>query len=102
MFVRRHGIRAVAILTSEAPDAGGFEVVALGLEGSVSKGDTRAAKGRAEMRLLWLAGGVTASWLEHQFADWFEEQRRGKRKSASGSRAAGQKILKERSLSVGT
>ena len=95
LFVRRDGIRAVAILTAEAPDTGGFEIIALGLDGPSSKGKTRAAPtDRAEMRLLWLAGGVTASWLEHQFADWFEEQRRRKRKAGSGSRPAAQKISK--------
>jgi hypothetical protein len=89
MFVRRHGIRAAAILTAEAPDTGGFEIIALGLDRPSSEGKTRSpTPDRAEMRLLWLAGGVTASWLEHQFADWFEEQRREKRKAASGSRAA--------------
>ena len=95
MFVRRHGIRAVAILTAEAPDTGGFEIIALGLDRPSSKSKTRSpTPERAEMRLLWLAGGVTASWLQHQFADWFEEQRRDERKAASGSLASVQKTSK--------
>ena len=62
--VRRYGIRAVGTLISPAPDDIGFKVIALGLAAG------------AEMRVLWLAGGVTASWLEHQFADWFNDQRK--------------------------
>ena len=99
MFGHRHGIRAVAILTAEAPDTGGFEIIALGLDRPSSKSKTRSpTPERAEMRLLWLAGGVTASWLQHQFADWFEEQRRDKRKAASWLARSGAEDVKERSL----
>ena len=79
--VRRYGIRAMALLTVRAPDDGGFEVIALGLAPPASVAEPSAT----EMRLLWIAGGVTASWLEHQVADWFEEQRRDKRKSQKRS-----------------
>ena len=77
--VRRYGIRAVAWLLAQAPDDGGFEVIALGVEPSSPARGTTARAESIEMRVLWLAGGVTASWLQHQFADWFNDQRQEKK-----------------------
>lgn len=86
VYVRRYGIRAVAILTARAPDDGGFEVIALGLAPpSSERGTDPPVADGVEMRALWLAGGVTALWLEHQVADWFDEQRQEKRKARKGS-----------------
>ena len=51
----------VAILTSEAPDAGGFEVIALGLEGHWSKSETHSPAPNALCRFSEMATDVTAS-----------------------------------------
>lgn len=83
--VRRYGIRAMAVLTARAPDDGGFEVIALGLAPPApAPGTATPQEYTAEMRVMWLAGGVTASWLEHQVADWFNDQRQMKRKARKG------------------
>lgn len=83
VYVRRYGIRAVAMLIVRSPDDTGFEVVGLGLAVPPSGGSMTPVVDGAELRLLWLAGGVTASWLEHQVADWFNDQRQERKRTRS-------------------
>ena len=85
VYVRRYGIRAMAMLAGRLPEDGGFEIIALGPAPPASQKATEALLMEGlDVLVLPLAGGVTAEWLEHQVAGWFEERRQEKRKAKKG------------------
>ncbi len=81
VYVRRYGIKAMAMLTARDPEDGAFQAIALGPAPPASQpaSDALLTEGM-DVLVLPLAGGVTALWLELQVAGWFEEQRNEKRR----------------------
>ena len=81
VFVRRYGIKAMAMLGARHPEDGAFQAVALGPAPPASQpaSDALLTEG-IDVLILPLAGGVTAQWLELQVASWFEVRRQEKRR----------------------